>query len=244
MNLVPKLKHLGFSENEAKVYLTLLEIGFSTSGPIIKKVGLHRNIVYDCLDKLIKQGLASETIQRGKKHFRPLNPSKIAQFTKEHFTIAEEIVPELEKLRKYQPQEIIVYEGKAGFHNAHFDQVESAKPYDTFYVIMATGREWYKNIAEIHKKFDRMRLKKNIKIKLLALETRRKEITEDQGKFKLFSVRYLPANFKNPAETAIWSESIMILVYGEPVLVIVIKNKKVAQGYRQYFNILWKVAKP
>lgn len=243
MNLVPKLKKLGFSENEAKVYLALLEIGFSTSGPIIKKVGLHRNIVYDCLEKLIKRGLASETIQRGKKHFRPLSCDKVLKSVKAHVAIAKEMVPALERLKKYQPQEIIVYEDKEGFQNSHLDQVESLEPHSTIYVTMAGGEEWYENIARVYKRYEKLRIGKSIKLKLLALETRRKEIEEMQSKRKLFSARFLPATFKNPAGTVIWADTITILVYGEPVLAISIKNKKVAQAHRQHFNILWKIAK-
>lgn len=241
MNLIPKLKTLGFSENEAKVYLALLEIGFSTSGPIIKKVGLHRNIVYDCLNKLIKKGLASETVQRGKKHFRPLPADKILKFVKNQTEVAKEVVPALEKLRKYQPQEIIVYEGKEGFQSAHLDQVEALKAGGTIYVIMAGGREWYENVAGAYKKYEKARIRKNIRLRLLALETRQKEISE--WRRKLFSARFLPATFKNPAGTSIWGDTIMIFVFGEPALAIVIKNKKVAQAHKQYFDILWKMAK-
>ncbi len=156
MSLVAKLKKLGFSENEAKVYLALLEFGFSTSGPLIKKTGLHRNIVYSCLDKLVKRGLASETIQRGKKHFRPLSSEKILKITKDYVGVAKEVVAALERLRKYQPQEIIVYEGKEGFQNAHLDQAESLKSNSTIYVIMAGGKEWYENIAGAYKRYEKI----------------------------------------------------------------------------------------
>lgn len=52
-DLEKQLQKLGFSDNEAKVYLALLEIGFTTTGAVIKKTGLHRNIVYETLDKLV-----------------------------------------------------------------------------------------------------------------------------------------------------------------------------------------------
>ncbi len=242
MNFVPKLKKLGFSENEAKVYLVLLKIGFSTSGPIIKKVGLHRNIVYDCLEKLIKRGLASETIQRGKKHFRPLSPDKILKFTKEHFAMAQDILPELEKLKKYQPQEVIIYEGKDGFQNAHLDAVEQMKKNSTIYVMRAGGKGWVENMGNAVKKFDRIRKEKNIKNKLIALENQRRDL-ELQKNRPLFGVKFLAEKFETPAGTAIYDDITLNIVYSDPVFVIAIKSPQVARGFKQYFNVLWKMAK-
>ncbi len=243
MNLITQLKKLGFSENEAKVYLALLRSGFSTAGPIIKATGLHRNIVYDCLDKLVKGKLASESIQRGKKHFRPLNPEKIIRVKRQNLALAEQVVPALQKLKKIEAQEVTIYEGSAGFQNVHMYQLENSKAGETFYVLMAGGSEWYKNMGKYFKKFEKARLAKNIAIKLTALESRRGEMQGEQGERKLFAVRYLPAAFKNPTDITVWGDSASIFIFGEPVLSIVITNRKVAQAFKKHFEDLWRIAK-
>ena len=46
------LKEVGLTEGEAKVYLALLELGASTSGPIVKKSRVSRSIIYNILEKL------------------------------------------------------------------------------------------------------------------------------------------------------------------------------------------------
>lgn len=243
MELTSELKKLGFTENEAKVYLALIKIGRSTAGPIIKEVGLHRNIVYSCLDKLIKRGLASETIQRGKKHFRPQDPGKILRSTKENVETAKRLILALHKIKEDQPQEITVYEGVEGFQNVHLDYVERMKANSTTYVVMAGGIKWYENMGKSYAKYERMRIEKNIKLKLLALESRREETLKLQGMRKLFRARFLPATFKNPIGTAIWGDAIMIMVYGAPILAIAIKSKIVATVYKKHFDNLWKIAK-
>ncbi|MFA4880356.1 MAG: helix-turn-helix domain-containing protein [Candidatus Doudnabacteria bacterium] len=244
MNLLTKLKKLGFTENEAKVYLVLLKTGFSTAGPIIKATDLHRNIVYDCLDKLVKRKLASESLLRGKKHFRPLNPEKIVRVKQQNLALAEQVVPALQKLKKSEAQEVTIYEGSEGFQNVHIYQLEHSKAGETFYVIMAGGSEWYKNMGKGFKKFEKARLAKNISIKLTALESRRGEMQSEQGQRKFFSVRYLPAMFKNPTDITVWGDSASIFIFGEPVLSIVITNRKVAQAFKKHFEDLWKIAKP
>ncbi len=236
------MEKLGFYKNEAKVYLALLEIGFCTTGPLIKKTGLHRNIVYESLDKLIAHGLVSSSVQRGKKHFRPLSPEMILKQERTRFESAQELIGELVKLQKKEKQEVIVYEGKEGFQNAHFDAIGQMKNSSAVYVMIAGGEKWFEAMGSELKKFDRLRIAKKIKDKIIALESQRKSITL-QGKRPLFEARFLPEYFDNPSGTSIYDDITLIMVYGEPPLAIMIKNTQVAKGFKQYFDILWKVAK-
>ena len=53
------LRELGFTEREVKVYISLLELGTSTAGPIAVKSRLPQTKVYETLGKLIDKGLVS-----------------------------------------------------------------------------------------------------------------------------------------------------------------------------------------
>lgn len=242
MSLSNNLQSLGFSENEAKVYLALLEFGFGTTGPIIKKTGLHRNIVYETLDKLIARQLASATIQRGKKHFRALSPEKILKEQEAQFNLAQKVVPELIKKQKQEKQEVIIYEGIDGFQNAHLDAIEQIQENSTIYVLIASAQKWYDNMKPGIKKFEQVRISKNVKIKITALESQRQDM-QIQQKRDLFEVRFLPQRFDNPSDIAIYDDITLIIVYGEPVFIIMIKNPRIAQSFKQYFDIFWKMAK-
>lgn len=236
--LLKSLQKLGFSESEAKIYLALLEIGFCTTGPIIKKTGLHRNIVYETLDKLVARNLASQIIQKGKKNFRALSPEKILKQEKSQLDLAQKVVPKLVKLQKQEKQEVIIYEGMDGFQNAHLDAIEQMKKNSTIYVLIAGAKKWHKNIKPSLRKFDKIRISKNIKIKITALKSQKQDM-QIQQKRELFKVRFLSQKFDNPADTAIYGNATLIMVYGEPVFVIMIKNSKIAQSFKQYFNIFW-----
>jgi len=240
--LLNNLQKLGFSENEAKVYLALLEAGFGTTGPIIKKTGLHRNIVYETLDKLIARDLVSASLQRGKKHFRALSPAKLLQQEKSQLSLAQEVVPALIKMQKAEKQEVIIYEGKDGFQNAHFDAVEQMKPNEIIYVIMAGGTKWFDAMEGGLKKFDKIRAEKKIKDKIIALESQRKDMAS-QTKRPLFEAKFLPTKFDNPSGNAVYGSNTLLMVYGEPILAIMIKNPDIATGFKQYFEMLWKIAK-
>jgi len=240
--MIKNLQKLGFSENEAKVYLALLETGFGTTAPIIKKTNLHRNIVYEILDKFVNKGLASFSIQRGKKHFRALSPLKILQQEEVQLELAQELVGELMKMQKAEKQEVIIYEGKEGFQNAHFDAISQMEKNSAVYVMIAGGEKWFEAMGTGLKKFDSLRTAKKIKDKIIALESQRKDIIS-QGKRLLFEARFLPEYFDNPSGTSVYGDVTLIMVYGEVPLAIMIKNAQVAKGFKQHFDILWKVAK-
>lgn len=68
MNISEELEQLGLSEKEAKVYVSLLELGQSNVQIIAKKAGINRPIAYVVLDALVKKGLCS-TFEKDKKAF-------------------------------------------------------------------------------------------------------------------------------------------------------------------------------
>ena len=74
------------------------------------------------------------------------------------------------------------------------------------------------------------------------MESQRKDM-KTQQKRDLFEVRFLPQKFDNPSDTAVYGDTTLIIVYGEPVFVIMIKNPRIAKSFKQYFDIFWQMAK-
>ena len=66
------LESAGFTNGEVRVYLSLLELGETTTGDIIKKSKITGSKVYEILDKLIEKGLVSYIIKEKTKHYRNL----------------------------------------------------------------------------------------------------------------------------------------------------------------------------
>src|SRR3989338_4813909 len=66
--ILNQLKNLGLSDNEAKVYLAMLELGSATMLEISTKAGINRPTAYVQVESLKKLGLVS-TQTKGKKQF-------------------------------------------------------------------------------------------------------------------------------------------------------------------------------
>lgn len=63
-DLIIKLTSFGFTVNQAKVYLSILQSGKTRVGKISKNTQLHRQDIYKLLPKLEKMGLVTRTIEK------------------------------------------------------------------------------------------------------------------------------------------------------------------------------------
>jgi sugar-specific transcriptional regulator TrmB len=99
------LEDLGFSHAEIKVYLSLLELGSTKAGSVVKTSGLQNFVVHLTLNKLAKKGLVSFVRHRKVKHYSATNPRNFLRFIDEKVHRFEEILQIL--LEKQQRQEKI-----------------------------------------------------------------------------------------------------------------------------------------
>ena len=95
-------------------------------------------------------------------------------------------------------------------------------------------KHYYKHVIE-------RRVKAKIRTRFICGEESR-----DNKKPNPYSqVRYIPQEYSSKAALRIYGDkvAIMLLSSQEPIA-IVIKNKSIAEGYRKYFEVMWKNAKP
>lgn len=59
---------------------------------------------------------------------------------------------------------------------------------------------------------------------------------------RFVEARYLPEQFTQPTATHIWPDRISILFFDKVPRIIEIKSAKVADGFRNYFEMLWKMS--
>ena len=97
--MVDTLEYLGLSHNEAITYRALLKIGETKTGEIVKQTNLHRVLIYDALDSLIKKGLASYIIKENIKYFRAADPETLKSFIVEREKMADKLIPELKSIQ-------------------------------------------------------------------------------------------------------------------------------------------------
>lgn len=129
MTIVEKLQKLGFSENEALIYLELLKISGQNGTQISKKLKLPRSSVYTALEELAnKQIVYIIPSEKDLKNYNPIYPEDLVKKIKnEYLYILESIGLDLEKI--YNPTRYdLVYniEGKDNISYKLQDMLESA----------------------------------------------------------------------------------------------------------------------
>lgn len=233
-----ELEQLGLSAHEAAVYLALIDIGQTGAGEIIKKTGLHRNIVYETLDKLITKKLANKVVVKNVAQFLPTDPKRIITNIKTNLELAEDIVPELAARAKIK-QDIIVYQGLEGFRTYNYNAVTSIPAGGIEYVLGAAGDRWYELMGDQYKRYHKLRMKKKIFWKMIVYDDEIKS-QELNSAMRLAEVKVISKKLSMPANMQIWEDTVALQMLVEPYMVIEIKNKAYAEAYLNYFHILWE----
>jgi sugar-specific transcriptional regulator TrmB len=231
-----KLKELGLTENESKVYVALLELGPVHAGLITRKSGLHRRVVYDSLDRLIKKGLIGYIIQNNVRLFQVSNPERFMEIVKEREAIVQEIMPQMLSLYKKtrENEETIFYKGRNGLKLIFEDQIASEKEI----LILGASLIAYDVLQFYFKWFDKRRKEHHTKARIIFNSAGRKM------KIPYAEVKYLPEKYASPLAVNIYGDKVAIILWKkETPLAIVIKNRQIADGYKKYFEFMWKVAK-
>ncbi len=71
------LQILGFTINDSRIYVTLLQIGFNTPAKISENSKVDRARVYDSLKRLVKRGIVEEEPVPRAPRYRALPPEKV-----------------------------------------------------------------------------------------------------------------------------------------------------------------------
>ena len=234
MEIESSLKDIGLTSNEAKVYLELTRSGEQSANALAKRMSMDRTLAYTVLNHLIDKGLVNYTIKTKKKFFRAADPSNLLNSIKQKEMLVQELVTELNKIQRIEMVEtqINVYEGKAGMRSV----TNLVLKYKEFCAFGATGRmyELFYEAPALVKEL----VKKKYRGRVIATpQYKGKQVT----RIKNIETRYLKAD--SEVTTTIFGEYIMLHMIKEKPVAIVIKNKDIAKGYQNYFEILWKIAK-
>ena len=246
-----ELEKLGLTKHEVRIYLTLLKLGLSPAKPILEETQLHRQFVYDALDKLIEKGLVSFVLQGKRKYFKassPENFEKIFENKEKEIQIQktefQKLLPQLNKLQQslLQSQEATIYYGNKGIQTLLNDMIEEGKEVLTIGASDSDAESFQYHVKFSLPKFHLQRKENKIPLKILFSEeqVKRSQILTKQ---KQTSVKVLPKEFTSNMSTNIYGDKISIILWGAQPFGILIKCKEMADAQRKHFNLLWKVAK-
>jgi len=241
---VPELEEIGLTPREIKVYTSLLEIGLSSVGQIIRKSGIPSSKIYETLDKLKKRGLVSSVMKENRQFFMASDPRVILDYIDEqHRKMSEAVLPKLEILQKKvkKEREATIYEGIRGIKSIYERMLRTLDPGKTLYVLGVSLKAQEK-LEPYILRFNKRRIRAGIRMKIIYHEDARK-YGEIRKKMRLTEVRYMKKELITPAWIDIFSDQVVIFDFEDTPIGILIRDENVAQNFKSYFNIIWGLSK-
>ena len=238
--MISELLHLGLSDEEARVYLAMLEVNGGPVSVIARKAGVHRVSTYDILEALMGKGLV-ETVVKGKKRLIvPVAPEKISEnlrLKQEQFV---QILPELKAIQNKggaQPK-VLYFQGRQQVWNAYLDRIRH-QPENKENLVYGSSAKLLQTFPEEYQRFTQERLTKGIKAKIIveqSEEGRKEAATANQ---ELREVRFLPAGRNFTANTIIYGNRVMTVSW-DSLIAVIVEDANNAANQRQVFELLWQ----
>ncbi len=234
MDVENALKEIGLTEHEAKVYIALLKNGPSLAGRVSRITGVHRRNVYDITERLIKKGVVGYIVKNNRRYFEAVNPEKFLDILKEKENNLMENLSYLKDIYSgsKEKQETLFYKGIEGLKSVFQDQLEDNKEV----LILGASKSAFDVLPFYFKWYDRDRMKRKIRARIIASEPLGKKIP-------LAEIRHLPEKYANPLAINIYKDKVAIIFWKKNPVAIVIKEREIADSYRKYFELTWKMAK-
>ncbi len=242
------LKEIGLTDNEIKVYLTMLEENENLASTIAEKTKINRSLMYTILNNLMEKGMVSYVVKENRKYFMATDPEKILNVLKEKeelIKIQEEavtkLIPSLRKLKLPKKEgeiKVEIYKGKEGLKTLLEDMLKTDKEYWclgysalAFDVLPYYTSHWHKK-----------RIKMGVKRRIITKEQMR---SNKAMKLPMTIARYVPDALNIPISTMIYGNKVWIMLPSgkDDHVSILIESDKIANSHRNYFNLLWKIAK-
>jgi len=257
IDLLEQIKKIGFQENEAKVYLALLELGRATVTEIGKATGMNRTTGYDILERLCLNGVANRTTV-GKKHMYIAEPPiRLKQYLKNkqhaienNLEKLDNFLPDLRSLHKTDLKPgIKFFEGRTGIKNIYADTLTAKS---TIYSIL-DAEQYLPEFDQFGKDHSQDRTKLKIKGRYLVRRSKKAQEFWDTtyknkpNKQKITEYKWLEHDFpfSPAAETMIFDDKVIGVLFkpGEN-FAFEIQSESFANTLKAIFEIVWSQSEP
>lgn len=245
MVIVEELAVAGLSAGETRVYLALLQLGPSTTGPISARAGISAAKVYPVLEKLLKKGLASFVFRNKVRVYSACSPNRLIDFLnkrqdelRKNLREVEKILPQLKSLKAPAPYSAEMFFGFEGIKSAAMEALEQLSSGDE---VLAAGLT--KTKGDVFNRFwmqwNKKRLSKRVGCRLLFTE--RSEYSKNYSRHARTQIRYLSEVY--PAAIDIFGDKVLVFTYGDNPACVVITNREIAASFKNFFESMWTIAR-
>lgn len=237
------------TEGESKVYKTLVKIGESSIGNILKFSGVSHSKIYDILKRLAEKGLVSAINKNGKQYFSAANPKQLQnlveeqekklQKEKEHI---QKIIPQLlaEKNSKETQNILCAYEGMNGIKHLLEESLTEVQKGEEI-LILGTPKKIVEYAGGYLKDWQKRRIEKGAICKIITdpgSPPWEEKWWKDSKKKNISKVRI--STSISPAYLVITNKSITTIYFANTLFGFKVSHPEIADRYKAFFEEIWK----
>ncbi len=246
--MLNQLKNIGLSENEAKVYLAMLELGPATMLEISAKAGINRPTAYVQVEALKKLGLVSAQTKGKKKLFMAESPDQLEFVLEKKNVELEQKKSELEKLLPElltmfslgdQKPEVRFFEGKEGL--MRMDE-EFLKAKEKSMIGIMSLDDVLNIFPSSSDSYSKRRVKKGIHVKSIYTYSKGPVLKEKDPEM-LREARYIsPEKLPFNVDITVYDDNVAIAALRGKISGTIIKHQEIANSFKNFLNLIWNLA--
>lgn len=248
--LLPHLSSLGFSKEEASVYLSLLENGPQTASQLAKTTLVKRTYTYKIADHLSKRGLISQTTGSRGALYSPLPPDTLLSQAQQQQIAAqnrlanlESLIPQLAMLYSLQQgRPIITYHpGIDGVKRVYLDTLQVGQPISALVETSNVNPGIYRWVTG---NYVHLRIKAGIHVRAIVSSGQKTPVytAKDQQEMRLTKV--IPKEkYPFQQEINIYGQKIALINHQRDVNPqgIIIDHPQISRTFAAWFDLSWSL---
>lgn len=251
-NLISDLQKIGLLPEESKVYIYLLNSGFSTPLKISREVDLSRTKVYRILERLANLGLVSEIVEGYGTKFAANSPEKLNNIIsdKERELIllksgASTLIQQLSMIRPLLSKDtkILNYRGVEGLKQVTWNSTKTKGDFRIYEINLLNSF-----LDDDFSEKCRLEFAKNFKNKFFQLTNNKhfEPYTSVEDHVKQWEPRYVSKKELDISfEVMIYNDIYCMYEYiDDEIFIVEIHNQKLANFQKQIFDVIFSSAKP
>jgi predicted transcriptional regulator len=243
--LLDKLVALDLTAGEARVYLSLLKLGPSKVGAIVRESRVSYSKVYDVLERLANKGLVSHVLIGKVRHFSAAGPYRLHDYIRKkeeslqsEKEAADRLIPNLLKYAgagKRNSAEIFV--GLKGLRTAYEILLQDAKKGDILRYFYPFD-DYHKVASPFYGRLHLFQKQKRLDERGIGTINFKK--SKHYKELKNVNMRFV--SFPLPATMDIFGDKMLIIAW-ESATGILMTSKEITDHFKQYFDSVWQMAR-
>lgn len=235
------LERFGLGTKDRLAYLTLLELGQTTVGPLATAMGVPVTTAQSVIQRLIHTGLLGVTSKKSRHLYQAHDPLILRRILERNLQELTQSIPLLQSLKaeSVSPSKIRIYYRERAtdiFHRALMTQ--NKQVYE-----IVSARDFQDVLGEkFH--FSRRRIAAKVRLKSLRVEAHEiKKYSAAIHTREMREAKFLPREFTFRASILFWDDTVAFFTTKDEGIAWTIQSPVIREMFYQLFEMLWSLSR-